>query len=39
LEEALAHADSRNNLSLKIRLSDSGSVEAPGGLGMAETDF
>ncbi len=39
LEEALSHADSRNNLSLKIRLSDTGSVEAPGGLGMAENDF
>ena len=39
LEEALAHADSRNNLSLKIRLSDTGGIEAPGGLGMAEHDF
>ncbi len=40
LEEALAHADSRNNLSLKIRLSDTGSgIDIPGGLGMAENDF
>jgi hypothetical protein len=35
----LAHADSRNNLSLKIRLSDTGGVEAPGALGMAEGEF
>ncbi|RLW68487.1 MAG: twitching motility protein PilT, partial [gamma proteobacterium symbiont of Stewartia floridana] len=39
LEEALAHADSRNNLSLKIRLSDTDGVAAPGGLGVAEDQF
>jgi len=37
LEEALANADSRNNLSLKIRLSESGSVEG-GGEGMSISD-
>ena len=30
LEEALANADSRNNLSLKIRLSESGNVDSDG---------
>ncbi|MCG8103742.1 MAG: PilT/PilU family type 4a pilus ATPase [Candidatus Thiodiazotropha endolucinida] len=39
MEEALSHADSRNNLSLKIRLSDTEGVEAPGGLGVAEDHF
>ncbi|MDJ0806624.1 MAG: PilT/PilU family type 4a pilus ATPase [Gammaproteobacteria bacterium] len=39
LEEALQHADSRNNLSLKIRLSDSGDLEVPGGLSMKEEGF
>ena len=39
LEEALNHADSRNNLSLKIRLSDNTDLEIPGGLSMHEEGF
>ena len=39
LEEALRNADSRNNLSLKIRLSESGDVGAPGGLEISEEKF
>ena len=39
LEEALKHADSRNNLSLKIRLSESGRVDSPGGIEIGEADF
>ncbi len=39
LEEALNHADSRNNLSLKIRLDDSGDLDIPGGLSMKEEEF
>ncbi len=39
LEEALNHADSRNNLSLKIRLDESGDVDAPGGLSISEDSF
>ncbi|MCW8908565.1 MAG: PilT/PilU family type 4a pilus ATPase [Sedimenticola sp.] len=38
LEEALANADSRNNLSLKIRLSESGSVEGGSSDSMAISD-
>ncbi|HEC16697.1 MAG TPA: PilT/PilU family type 4a pilus ATPase [Sedimenticola sp.] len=38
LEEALRNADSRNNLSLKIRLSESGDVDAPGGLAITEEE-
>jgi len=39
LEEALRHADSRNNLSLKVRLDESGDVDAPGGLSISEDSF
>jgi len=39
LEEALRHADSRNNLSLKIRLDESGDVDSPGGLSISEDSF
>jgi twitching motility protein PilU len=39
LDEALNHADSRNNLSLKIRLSDNMELDAPGALTMNEPDF
>lgn len=39
VEEALSHADSRNNLSLKIRLSDTDGIQAPGSLGVAEDLF
>ena len=39
LEEALKHSDSRNNLSLKIRLSESGRVDAPVNLGIGGADF
>jgi len=39
MEEALKNADSRNNLSLKIRLSESGSVGAPDDIGFGETEF
>ena len=40
LEEALANADSRNNLSLKIRLSESGSVEGGNeGLAISDEEF
>ncbi len=39
MEEALKHADSRNNLSLKIRLSESGNVGAPDDIGFGETEF
>ncbi len=36
LEEALSHADSRNNLSLKIRLSEGASPGFSGNLGITE---
>lgn len=39
LEEALNNADSRNNLSLKIRLSDNANLSLPDGLSMNEDDF
>ena len=39
LEEALDNADSRNNLSLKIRLSDNMDLEATDGLSMHDPDF
>ncbi|MBL3588861.1 MAG: PilT/PilU family type 4a pilus ATPase [gamma proteobacterium endosymbiont of Lamellibrachia anaximandri] len=39
LEEALSHADSRNNLSLKIRLADTGHVDVPGAMGMSDDVF
>jgi twitching motility protein PilU len=39
LEEALANADSRNNLSLKIRLDESGSIDSPTGLEIHGEEF
>ncbi len=39
LEEALNNADSRNNLSLRIRLSDNEELGVPEGLSMHEDDF
>jgi twitching motility protein PilU len=40
LEEALANADSRNNLSLKIRLSESGNVEGgSGAMAISDEEF
>lgn len=39
LEEALANADSRNNLSLKIRLSESGKVEGKSSMSISEEEF
>ena len=39
LDEALSHADSRNNLSLKIRLDETGNVQANSGLSINEEDF
>ncbi len=39
LEEALANADSRNNLSLKIRLSESGSVGSSGAMSISDEEF
>ncbi|MET0104045.1 MAG: PilT/PilU family type 4a pilus ATPase [Sedimenticola sp.] len=39
LEEALANADSRNNLSLKIRLDESGSADSPEGLQIHGEEF
>ena len=39
LEEALNNADSRNNLSLRIRLSDNDDIEVPDGLSMHEEEF
>jgi len=39
LEEALNNADSRNNLSLRIRLSDHDDLEVPDGLSMHEDEF
>jgi twitching motility protein PilU len=39
LEEALNNADSRNNLSLRIRLSDNDDLEVPDGLSMHEEEF
>jgi twitching motility protein PilU len=39
LEEALANADSRNNLSLRIRLDESGKVSAAQGLQIHEEEF
>jgi twitching motility protein PilU len=39
LDEALSHADSRNNLSLKIRLSDTEGVAAPSSFGVADDQF
>ena len=39
LEEALQNADSRNNLSLKIRLSDTGDIEMQSGFSMKDDDF
>jgi twitching motility protein PilU len=40
LEEALANADSRNNLSLKIRLSESGSVGGgSGAMSISDEEF
>lgn len=39
LEEALANADSRNNLSLKIRLAESGNVEGKASMSISEEDF
>ncbi len=39
LEEALANADSRNNLSLKIRLAESGKVEGKASMSISEEDF
>jgi len=38
-EEALCNADSRNNLALRIRLDESGSVDAPKGLQIHEEEF
>ena len=39
LDEALSHADSRNNLSLKIRLDESGNVQASNKMSINEEDF
>ncbi|MCW8945533.1 MAG: PilT/PilU family type 4a pilus ATPase [Sedimenticola sp.] len=39
LEEALANADSRNNLSLKIRLAESGKVEGKASMSISDEDF
>ena len=39
LEEALRNADSRNNLALRIRLSESGSAVSPTNLGFGEDIF
>jgi twitching motility protein PilU len=39
LDEALSHADSRNNLSLKIRLSDTEGVASPDSFGVVEDQF
>ena len=39
LEEALRNADSRNNLSLRIRLSESGHVDAPGNISVGSESF
>ena len=39
LDEALSHADSRNNLSLKIRLDESGNVQASNAMSINEEDF
>jgi twitching motility protein PilU len=39
LEEALANADSRNNLSLKIRLDESGNVSASDNMGITDGEF
>ncbi len=38
-EEALRNADSRNNLALRIRLDESGSVDSPQGLQIHEEEF
>ena len=38
-EEALANADSRNNLALRMRLDESGSVNAPNNLEIREEEF
>jgi len=38
LDEALKHADSRNNLALRVRLDESGEVDAPGGLSLDEAE-
>ncbi|MEJ1334624.1 MAG: PilT/PilU family type 4a pilus ATPase [Candidatus Sedimenticola sp. (ex Thyasira tokunagai)] len=39
LEEALSNADSRNNLSLKIRLAESGSVDTSHKMEISENEF
>jgi twitching motility protein PilU len=39
LEEALGNADSRNNLSLKIRLDESGDSSSPNGISLSEDEF
>lgn len=39
LDEALANADSRNNLSLKIRLSESGNVDSGGAMAITDEEF
>ncbi|MCF6354120.1 MAG: PilT/PilU family type 4a pilus ATPase [Candidatus Polarisedimenticolaceae bacterium] len=39
LDEALSHADSRNNLSLKIRLDESADVDSPDGLSISDDSF
>jgi twitching motility protein PilU len=38
LDEALRHADSRNNLALRVRLDESGDVDAPGGMSLSESE-
>ncbi|MES9903366.1 MAG: PilT/PilU family type 4a pilus ATPase [Sedimenticola sp.] len=39
MEEALSNADSRNNLSLKIRLSESGGVDTPQTMQISDSEF
>ena len=39
LEEALSNADSRNNLSLKIRLAESGNVNASNTMAITDEEF
>ncbi len=39
LEEALSHADSRNNLALRIRLDESADVDSPDGLSISDDSF
>jgi len=38
-EEALANADSRNNLALRMRLDESGSVNSPHNLEIRQEEF